>query len=132
MALRMKNFNIFRVHWKIQFLGGGGVPPPPPPPPPPPSDIPVHTMIFLRVSLPMKDARLHQIYFSFIITEDSSRLLFWNLNLLKLKPLFWSLPKDNFLKKSIWKLSTIKFFVIFNFNYIWFSFPMKHLLFIKL
>ena len=47
------------------FLGGRGG-----------SDIPVHTMIFLRVSLPMKDARLHQIYFSFIITEDSSRLLF--------------------------------------------------------
>ena len=23
--LRMKNFNIFRVHWKIQYLGGQGV-----------------------------------------------------------------------------------------------------------
>ena len=23
MVLRMKNFNIFGVHWKIQLLGGG-------------------------------------------------------------------------------------------------------------
>ena len=25
MGLRMKDFNIFRIHWKIQFLGGGRV-----------------------------------------------------------------------------------------------------------
>ena len=24
MVLRMKNFNIFKVHWKIRLLGGGG------------------------------------------------------------------------------------------------------------
>ena len=24
MVLRMKNFNILRVHWKIQLLGRGG------------------------------------------------------------------------------------------------------------
>ena len=24
-GVRMKNFNIWVVHWKIQFLGGGGV-----------------------------------------------------------------------------------------------------------
>ena len=24
MELRMKNFNVFGVHWKIRFLGGGG------------------------------------------------------------------------------------------------------------
>ena len=24
MVLRMKNFNILGVHWKIQLLGGGG------------------------------------------------------------------------------------------------------------
>ena len=24
MGLRMKDFNIFGVHWKIRFLGGGG------------------------------------------------------------------------------------------------------------
>ena len=24
MVLRMKNFNIFGVHWKIQLFGGGG------------------------------------------------------------------------------------------------------------
>ena len=23
MVLRMKNFNIFGIHWKIRFLGGG-------------------------------------------------------------------------------------------------------------
>ena len=25
MGLTVKNFNIFEVHWKIQFLGGGGL-----------------------------------------------------------------------------------------------------------
>ena len=25
MGLRMKNFNILGVHWKIRFLGGGGL-----------------------------------------------------------------------------------------------------------
>ena len=25
MSLRMKNFNILGVHWKIQLLGGGGL-----------------------------------------------------------------------------------------------------------
>ena len=25
MGLTMKNFNIYGVHWKIQFLGGGGL-----------------------------------------------------------------------------------------------------------
>ena len=25
MGLRMKNFNIMGIHWKIQFLGGMGV-----------------------------------------------------------------------------------------------------------
>ena len=24
MGLKIKDFNIFEVHWKIQFLGGGG------------------------------------------------------------------------------------------------------------
>ena len=24
MVLRMKNFNILGLHWKIRFLGGGG------------------------------------------------------------------------------------------------------------
>ena len=25
MVLRMKNFNILGVHWKIRLLGGGGI-----------------------------------------------------------------------------------------------------------